>query len=210
MNSSIIIPNKKFHLSTRKCHQKSYYSDINFHMTLNVMLRATLHTRLGARDQHTPSTLTGRKGDEAGPSFASSHYTWGTNGVQDGCKLYMDSYMASNGSRFMVTWTLFKNHLFGGRPNMKPWDHDTPTVHNRWFILFLSCVRTCMHRNSLKQHLVEGPITYDFPLHLRVRDHTTTWCWRCRWDGGLWTLSLGLSQFHGHGSWLVCVKWPLV
>jgi hypothetical protein len=23
------------------------------------------------------------------------------------------------------------------------------------------------------------------------------------WDG-LWTLSLGLSQFHGHGSWLVC------
>ena len=24
-------------------------------------------------------------------------------------------------------------------------------------------------------------------------------CW-----GGLWTLSLGLSRFHGHGSWLVC------
>jgi hypothetical protein len=23
------------------------------------------------------------------------------------------------------------------------------------------------------------------------------------WDG-LWTLSYGLSQFHGHGSWLVC------
>jgi hypothetical protein len=23
------------------------------------------------------------------------------------------------------------------------------------------------------------------------------------WDG-LWTLSLGLSQSHGHGSWLVC------
>jgi hypothetical protein len=23
------------------------------------------------------------------------------------------------------------------------------------------------------------------------------------WDG-LWTLSFGLSQFHGHGSWLVC------
>jgi hypothetical protein len=20
----------------------------------------------------------------------------------------------------------------------------------------------------------------------------------------------GLSQFHGHGSWVVCVKWPLV
>ena len=31
--------------------------------------------------------------------------------MQDGCKVYMDSYMASNGSCFMVTWTIFKNHL---------------------------------------------------------------------------------------------------
>ena len=30
--------------------------------------------------------------------------------MQDGCKVYMDSYMASNGSCFMVTWTIFKNH----------------------------------------------------------------------------------------------------
>ena len=45
----------------------------------------------------------------------ASHYTWGTNGVykwmQYGCKVYMDSYMASNGSCVMVTWTIFKNHL---------------------------------------------------------------------------------------------------
>ena len=31
--------------------------------------------------------------------------------MQDGCKVYMDSTMASNGSCFMVTWTIFKNHL---------------------------------------------------------------------------------------------------
>jgi hypothetical protein len=31
--------------------------------------------------------------------------------MQDGCKVYMDSYMTSNGSCFMVTWTNFKNHL---------------------------------------------------------------------------------------------------
>ena len=31
--------------------------------------------------------------------------------MQDGCKVYMDAYMASNGSRFKVTWTIFKNHL---------------------------------------------------------------------------------------------------
>jgi hypothetical protein len=31
--------------------------------------------------------------------------------MQDGCKVYMGSYMASNGSYFMVTWTTFKNYL---------------------------------------------------------------------------------------------------
>ena len=31
--------------------------------------------------------------------------------MQDGCKVYMDSYVASNGSCFMVTWTILKNHL---------------------------------------------------------------------------------------------------
>ena len=32
--------------------------------------------------------------------------------MQDGCKVYMDSYMASNRWCFIqVTWTIFKNHL---------------------------------------------------------------------------------------------------
>jgi hypothetical protein len=31
--------------------------------------------------------------------------------MQDGYKVDMDSYMASNGSCFMVAWTIFKNHL---------------------------------------------------------------------------------------------------
>jgi hypothetical protein len=31
--------------------------------------------------------------------------------MQDGCKVYVDSYMASNESCFMVTWNIFKNHL---------------------------------------------------------------------------------------------------
>ena len=30
--------------------------------------------------------------------------------MQDGCEVYMDSYMASNRSCFMVTCTIFKNH----------------------------------------------------------------------------------------------------
>ena len=44
----------------------------------------------------------------------TSYYAWGTNGVceckMDG-KVHMDSYMASNGSCFMLTWTIFKNHF---------------------------------------------------------------------------------------------------
>jgi hypothetical protein len=31
--------------------------------------------------------------------------------MQDGCKVYMHSYMASNGLCFMITRTIFKNHL---------------------------------------------------------------------------------------------------
>ena len=31
--------------------------------------------------------------------------------MQDGCKVYVDSYMAPNGPCFMVTWIIFKNHL---------------------------------------------------------------------------------------------------
>ena len=45
-------------------------------------------------------------------------------------------------------------------------------------------------------------VTWNFTLHLRTYDHTT-WFWRC-----LGTVfghfSFGLSQLHGHGSWLVC------
>ena len=44
----------------------------------------------------------------------ASHYTWGTNGVSEckrWCKVYMDSYVASNILCFMVTWTMFSNHL---------------------------------------------------------------------------------------------------
>ena len=31
--------------------------------------------------------------------------------MQDGCRVYMDSYMASNESCFMLTWTILKIHL---------------------------------------------------------------------------------------------------
>ena len=67
-----------------------------------------------------------------------AHYAWGTNWtwMQDGCTVYMDSYMASNGSCFMVSWTTFKKPLLGGKPHTKPGDHGIPNTHDCWFILF--------------------------------------------------------------------------
>jgi hypothetical protein len=49
----------------------------------------------------------------------------------------MDSYMASNGSCFMVTWIIFKNHLLEVGLTQKQGDHDTLNTHNCcWFVLF--------------------------------------------------------------------------
>ena len=84
--------------------------------------------------------------------FATSRYARGTNGVykwmQEGCKVYMDSYVASNGSCFMVTWIVFKNYLLEvsltqNRENMAL--RTLTTVDS--FILTLT---TCMNRDSLK------------------------------------------------------------
>ena len=99
----------------------------------------------------------------------TSHYAWGTNRVCE-CKMdvkvYMDSYMASNRSCFMVTWTIFKNLTLGGRPHTKSGDHGTPKSHNCWFILF---------------YHVWGPTLIEIHCNniwLRVRSHMTlhyTW-----------------------------------
>ena len=64
----------------------------------------------------------------------------------------------------------------------------------------LSCVRTRMNRVSLKWHLVEGPVTCDFTLHLRVCDHTT-WVWKCV-GTPFGRFPLGSHNFTI--SWLVC------
>ena len=125
--------------------------------------------------------------------------------MQDGCKVYMDSYMASNGSCFMVTWIIFKTHLLevGLTQNQETMALRTLTTVN---LVYFIMREARMNRNSLKYHLVEGPVTCGFTLHLRVRDHTTTWFWRC----------VGTTFGHfllGSHSFMVtalgsCVKWP--
>ena len=122
--------------------------------------------------------------------------------MQNGRKVYMDCYMASNGSSFMVTWIIFKTTSWRGITT-KPGDHGTPNAHNRWFVYsILSYARSRMNRNAFQEHLVDGPVTCDFTLHLRVREHTTS-VWRCV-GTAFGHFSFGLSQLHGHGSCLVC------
>ena len=96
----------------------------------------------------------------------------------------------------------FQKPFLGGRPTLKLGDHGIPNVHNHWFVLF--------------DH-VWGPAWIDMhwnSIWLRARSHMTSHCtWgsvttllhdlEVSWDN-LWTLSFGLSQLHGHGSWLVC------
>ena len=135
----------------------------------------------------------------------ASHYAWGTNGVRK-CKTdvkstWIHSYMASNGSCFTVTWITFKNHLLKVGLTQNQGDHGMPKIHDRWFIIVYHVWGPRMLRISSKQHLVGGPVTHDFTVHLRAHDHTP-WFWTCL--GMVFGHLFGLSQLHGHDCWLVC------
>ena len=72
--------------------------------------------------------------------------------MQDGCKADMDSYMASNGSCFTLTWPIFQKPPHEGRPNTKLGEHGTLNAHNHWFLLFYHVWRPAwieIHRNSI-------------------------------------------------------------
>jgi hypothetical protein len=159
-------------------------------------LRATSHMRLRAC-HHCPSMTHWWK-RRSQPMFAP-HYAWGAN-IVCGCK--MDIKWHLRGFLHGIEWIMFHGHLdyfqkppLRGRPDTKPWDHYTPKSHNCW---------------SLILYHVWGPriteIAFGWGLgHLWL--HTTFESPRpyhmileVSWDG-LWTLSFGLSQFHGHGSW---------
>jgi hypothetical protein len=60
-------------------------------------------------------------------------------------KVYMDSYMALNGSCFMVTWIVFKNHFLEVSQTQ---NQETMAIQMLTTVglLFLSCVRTRINR----------------------------------------------------------------
>ena len=87
----------------------------------------------------------------------------------------------------------FQKPPLGGRPSSKLGDHGTLNAHNRWFIVFYHVWEPTwiiIHWNS---------------IWLRVWSHMAS---HYNW-GSVTTLHdvggvFGLSQSHGHGSWLVC------
>jgi hypothetical protein len=108
----------------------------------------------------------------------------------------MDSYMASNGSRLMVPWIIFKNHLLEVGLTQKLGDHDTPNTHSRWFILLYHAWGHAwikIHWNSIwlraQSHMAYTTLAGPRPHYMILEV-----CW-----DGLWTLSLGLSHSYGHG-----------
>ena len=65
-----------------------------------------------------------------------------------------------------------------------------------------------VNRHSLKEHLVEGPVTHGFTLHFRIRDPPHYMSSEVCWDG-LWTLFflLGSHNFFVVTALGSCVKW---
>ena len=117
-----------------------------------------------------------------------------------GCKVYTYSYITSNESCFMVTWTVFMNNFFEvgltqNRETMALWNISRPSIN---FILFIcedptwiECIKIafgCRPGHMWLHTTLESPWPHNMILGRPL--HT----------------SFGLSQLlHGHGSWLVCV-----
>ena len=71
---------------------------------------ATSHMRPRARDHYTSSTLIGGKGGLGSSSLLHTVLEGLAEYVnaKDGCRIVTDSYVASSGVCFMVTWIVFK------------------------------------------------------------------------------------------------------
>ena len=166
------------------------------------------HTRLRARDQYTSSTLIGGKGI-AGPSSLHTTLEGPTECVNakwiPTCKGHMASYIASNGLCFMVTWTIFKNHLLevGLTQNREIMVFWTLTTIDLFYFMMCEDTHEEIHWNSIwlrtRSHMTSqyawGSVT---PLH--------TWFWRCVGTAfGHFLLGSDNFMVTALGS---CMKWP--
>ena len=124
-----------------------------------VGLKATSHMRPRACDHYTSSTLIGGKGGGC-PSLLEGPTEYVN---ASGCKVYMDSYMTSYGSCFMVTWTILKNHLLEVGLTQNHWQNAL------WMLTTIG---------SLYFIMVWGPAWMKNPVEIafgwRVRSHMTS------------------------------------
>ena len=95
----------------------------------------------------------------------------------------------------------FQKPPLGGGLNIKLGDHGTLNAHNRCLFYFIMCEE--LHEKRFIERTVGWGLGHIW-FHITLED---PWPYHMMlevpWDN-LWTLSFGLSQFHGHGSWLVC------
>ena len=108
-----------------------------------------------------------------------------------------------------IKWTMFQGHFdyfkkppLGGRPNTKTGDHGTfSNVHNRWFILIYHVWRPTWLQKYINNIWLRA--WYHMASHYTWGSVITLHDFEGVLGRPLDTF-FGLSQFHGHGSWLVC------
>ena len=171
--------------------------------------KATSHMRLRARDQYISSTLIGGNGG-AGPSSCFTLHLrdqW-SMWMHDGCEVYTDSYMASNGLCFVVTWTIFKNHLLNLGLTQNHWEtmalRTLTTVDLFYFVMrkdthelkFTEIAFGWGPRYIWLSHYTWGSITtlHGFGGALGPPLDTFFWALPISWS---WLMALGS-----------CAKWP--
>ena len=124
-----------------------------------------------------------------------------------GCKVYVASYMASNGSCFMITWISLKKYLLdlGLTPKTRrPWHYECsqPLIYYSYHVQGHAWIE--IHWNS---------------IWLRARSHVTS---QYTWGsvttlhdfGGVFRTTFGHFLFGSHNFMVTalgsCVKWPLI
>jgi hypothetical protein len=133
----------------------------------------------------------------------ASHYIWGTNGVSE-CKINVIWVGFLHG----IKWIMFHGHLdyfqkppLGGRPNMKS---ETLAFRNLTIVHLLYFI---MCENPTWIVIPWNKIWWRGRLHMIAHytwGHVTTLHEFGIVLGQPLDSSFGLSQFHVHGSWLVC------
>ena len=159
------------------------WNTINDNMTLNAIFSDTSHASEteGPWQLHFRALSIMEKTEPLQIRFTLRLRDQWSEWIQDECKVYMDSSMASNGSCFMVTWIIFKNHLLEvgltqNRKTIPLWNLTTVDL-----LYFIMC------EDPAWIEIIE--ITFGWGLGhiwvhttLRAHDHVV-WSWKLSWNG---------------------------